>query len=94
MNKFKDALVDRHIGAVLVGMILSHGVTGLVAALAYQLPRLIMRTPSSMFEFSASELVVGFAQAVATIAIGLLLLKWLYLPKGEPGEGETEAETS
>jgi hypothetical protein len=83
-------LVERHIGAVLIGLVLSEGVTILAATLVSPIANAFMRSRQRLgvFDsappiFSPSELIIGFSRAAVVIVIGLLLLKWLYLPKKE-----------
>src|SRR5512147_3144751 len=90
MNKIKQVLVDRHIGAVLIGLVLSEGMTILAATLVSPIANAFMRSRQKLgvFDsappiFSPYELIIGFSRAAVVIAIGLLLLKWLYLPKEE-----------
>ncbi len=99
MNKIKNVLVERHIGAVLIGLILSQGVAGLAAVILSPLQNAMARSHASVYDrfppvFSPYELVVGSARAAVMLAIGLLLLKWLYLPKEEAAEEEAEVGES
>lgn len=97
MNKLKNVLVERHIGAVLIGLILAQGVSALVAVILSPLQNAMARSRASVFDrfppvFSTYELVMGFARAAVVLGIGLLLVKWLYMPKEEAVEEEAEVE--
>ena len=86
MNGFKQVLVERHIGAVLVGFILAQGLMALVSVIMYPIQNAFLRSQNAAFAsspptFSLPELLLGLLRVAVTISVGLLLLKWLYLPK-------------
>ncbi len=82
MNRIKRVLVDKHIGAIVIALLLSRAISYVFAAITFPLNSLILaktwpaagRTPSTY------EVIMSIAGAIFDGVLAGLLLKWLYFP--------------
>lgn len=97
MRAFKSVLVDRHIGAVLVGFVLAQGVASIVELIMVPVGNAAFRwTSNPDFTrlppiFPPSEIFIGLARSAILVGVGFLILKWLYLTEPAP---HVQPETS
>lgn len=101
MKALKAVLVEKHIGAVLVGFILAQAVNHLVTLVLTPVTNGAVRWVRDVDRvslppiFSPAELIVGFVRTALFLGAGLLILKWLYLERQDSQPSEAlESEMS
>jgi len=99
VRTLKSVLIDRHIGALLVGFVLAQGVASLVGLFLVPIGNASLRWVTNPgFTtlpplFPPGEMLIGVARTVAYVGVGLLILKWLYLTQPEPLEEPDTSES-
>ncbi len=103
MQRLKEVLVEKHIGAILIALLLSQTFTNLVYTLSVPIRNvLINATGSPLMQqplLAPDQITAGLVNIVLYGAAAGVLLKWLYFPPqpkmidgAEDGDGQ-EADT-
>jgi hypothetical protein len=83
MTKFKAAVVDNYIGAILIALIASSGVGSIAQALSEISRQLLFAGRDSVLgsrQFSPQVILFFVLHGVLYFAVAFLLLRWLYYP--------------
>jgi hypothetical protein len=90
VERVRETLISSYAGAIMVGWTLAQGVTNLIALVLTPVMNLAVRysnQPQRGFDPSAEirifdpiQLGVGAVRAAVVLGIGLMLLKWIYMP--------------
>ncbi len=99
-ERIRAALISSYAGAILVGWTLAQGVGNVIGLVMMPIANLAIRYSNQGSWYRTQEtkifdpisLGVGAAKAAVVLAIGLLLLKWIYIPDMPPKEGDVAEE--
>ena len=103
VERVRETLISSYAGAIMVGWTLAQGVTNLIALVLAPVMNLAVRyrnQPQGGFYPSAEtrifdpiELGVGAVKAAVVLGIGLMMLKWIYMPGASSSAGHDLTET-
>ncbi len=100
LEKIRLALVSSYAGVIIVGWTLAQGVANAIGVILTPVVNVAIRFSNqgqgrtSVFSspepkiFDSMQLSVGAIKAVVVLAIGLMLLKWLYIRPAESSVSE------